>query len=148
MESHLVWFGPAFWNSWHLLAHPYSICKELNVFHVQPHSPAAEEDVFPNVSWCESVFYESNPFAQFLCLLLLQNRITPIWLHTLHLWCEEKEINSAIGEAVERYKNWIKQTNKQTKSVFMASFSKWGCRPPLPFASVFPKFFFSQEWHN
>lgn len=24
------------WNSWHLLGHPYSICKEYNVFHV-PH---------------------------------------------------------------------------------------------------------------
>lgn len=65
MESHPVGFGPAFWNSWHLLAHPYSICKGLNVFHVQPHNPAAEEDMFPNVSWWEFVSYESGSFARF-----------------------------------------------------------------------------------
>lgn len=51
---------PLLWNSWHLLVHPYSICKELNAFHVLPRSPAAEDDVFPNVPWWEFISCKST----------------------------------------------------------------------------------------
>lgn len=49
-------------NSWHLLVHLYSICTELNAFHVLPHNPAVEDDMFPNVSCWEVVSYKSSSF--------------------------------------------------------------------------------------